>query len=251
MKIILMSKLIVFPLFFISQLGFVFSCGLNSNKMEEITQIDSIPRPPNISPKGILMNFGGGEIPVYAWAEYIGPLKYGAKIFPHIIGVRYYYQKSGDTDIVFYENLEYRNKLLRINLDSSAILPSYSISKLLLKHDNDTLYFFPVLEDSSLAETYKGVNYVRINSVKRSNENLLNYSGDISISIVFEKSNYLVRFNRRNNNFFKYKIGPQCEGPLSKISFLDKTDGNIYFLEKNCYLEPIDREEVLNEAYWK
>jgi hypothetical protein len=246
-----MDKLIVFTIFLISQLGFSISCRPNSNKMEEIAQKDSIPRPPIVSPKGILMNFGGGEIPVYAWAEYIGSLKCDNSIFPHIIGVKYYYPTSGKTDIMFYENMQYRKGLSKFKIDSSTILPSYSSSKLLFKFRSDTIVFFPVLEDSSLTETYKGLKYSRINTVKNSFENVFEYSGDVAISIVLEKGDYFVRFNRKNEDIFKYKMCPQCDGTLGKISFLNKTNGNIYFIEKNCYIEPVDRKKVLSEAYWK
>lgn len=241
-----MDKLSVAVLSLMMHFAFLnANCRCSPKKTDARIQTNSIPRPAGISPKAVFMNFGGDEIPVHAWAEYVGVYAQGKKKLSHLVGIRYYYSISGESDTVFYENLDYRNKMLKINIDSCTILPSYSTADLKFHYNSDTIIFFPVLEDTSLESIYKGIRYIRSSCVTKNQDGVLVYKGDISLSIDEDNSLYFVRFNRRNDEPFDYKLCSRCKETKGKVSFVDKTDGKIYLMERECYLEPLYKDNVL------
>jgi hypothetical protein len=215
-----MDKLSVVALSIMMHFAFINAiCRCSPKETDARIQTDSIPRPAGISPKAVFMSFGGDEIPVHVWAEYVGVYKQGKKKLSHLIGVRYYYSISGRSDTVFFENLGYRNNMLKINIDSSTILPSYSTAYLKFHYNSDTIIFFPVLEDTSLESIYKGVKYVRSSCVAKNQDGVLVYKGDIGLSIGGENSLYTVRFNRRNDEVFEYKLCSQCKETIGKAHY--------------------------------
>jgi hypothetical protein len=241
-----MDKLSIATLSLLLQFAFLNAfCRYFPKEKDTHIQADSIPRPAGVSPKAVFMNFGGDEVPVHAWVEYIGGYKQGRKKLSHLVGIRYYYSFSGKSDTVFYENLDYRGNILKIEIDSSIILPSYSTADLILNYNRDTIIFFPVLEDPSLESVYKNVRYVCLPSVSTNQDGVLVYNDYIGLSIDRTGNQYKVRFNRSNDEIFEYNICSQCKETTRKVSFVDKTDGKIYFIERECYLEPFDKDKVL------
>ena len=78
---------------------------------------------------------------------------------------------------------------------------------------------------------------------------VLRYNGGEGISIISKNNLYEIRFNRRNDAVFEYKMCAQCNGNLGEVSFLDKSNGRIYLVERDCYLEPLDRDKFFRDAY--
>lgn len=210
-------------------------------------------RPSDVSEKAALMEVGGEELPIYCWADPIGFFNKNDHSYSHIIGLRFKYIKSNKTDTVYYENMEVRNKKIKISMQEMEMLPSHSRSVIHIKNDNDTLTFFPVLEDETLKGVFNNITYKYLPVVNyNANISKLIYNGYVSINIDNLNNLYQVRLLRKNSVVFQYKLCKECLDHSLDLSFMDITDGKIYLINQDCYLEPLDRKallEFLQEEY--
>ncbi len=69
-----------------------------------------------------LLNYGSDVEPIMVWADYIGSLSKKGKVYSHIHGVQYFYEKAGKKDTVYYENIGLRNNTKSFDFKNCSIL---------------------------------------------------------------------------------------------------------------------------------
>lgn len=210
---------------------------------------DSIPKPNFLSNRAVILNFGGGEMPIYVWADASNYFENDSINYAHIIGIKYYYVSSGIIDTVYYENLKLRSGHVKINLSGIKILSTVSDAGLTISFNNDTLHLFRATQFNGLESLYEGKSYVRVPVVNSVSPIGLIYNGDISLYMENMDDTYCLVYVYKSGeklSTIKYRKYNACiVKKNAQVSFLDKTNGRIYFIEKECYIDPLDKASAL------
>ena len=206
---------------------------------------DTQKRPLFVSKRANLICFGSAQEPRMVWAEYIGPFQKNEKVYSHIYMVKYYYTNPSKTDTVFYENLEIRNKLINPDWEIYKIA-DHQIDEgtILITNGKDTIDLFSVLQTEKYNEEYKGTKFTNIPSVREVENGSLIATSFVEYNLKIENNKQYV-LTLRNGTKIHYRLCAECKVDPEEISFMNREDGRIYFIERNCYLELTDGDDVV------
>jgi hypothetical protein len=223
-----------------------FCCNSSVKSEGHATVQDSIKRPANISPNASLINPGepeGEGMPVYQWVEYAGKLVYDGKEHSHIYGFKYFNDKGSLLSTVYYENMEIRGGKKDFDASKSKVLLYPGDATIQLSNEADTLLFFHVLESDEFKRTYQGLAYTRMPAVyfETNYDTGFRSADDVEFNIDTEGGKYFVTFT---GTTVPFKLSSSCNGEPGKVSFLNYKEGRIYFIEKECYLELVNSEDI-------
>lgn len=210
---------------------------------------DTIARPAGIAMDASLVNIGTAEEPIWRWYEYIGALKYKGKVYSHIHGFRACNADQPNfIDTTYYENMDLRRKNRQFDFTGYKVLEDYT--DIVIMNGKDSITLFPVLEDSSMF-------------VGRKNDTLL-----VAVpSISFKEGGYMLddyidcKLKMDENRSFQLllfggkRVSYVLKGDLPEwpqlISFIDKENGNLYFIDTTYHLELMNKADLvmLNRQY--
>jgi len=223
----------------------IFFCNssVKSTDENEKPMQDSLKRPTGVSNKATLINLGSEDMPVYQWVEYGGKLNHNNTTYPHVYGFKYFDAKGKLLSTVYYENMEIRNGRKDFDANNSKILPYPGDATIQITNGTDTLLFFHVLESDEFKRTHKGIEYIRMPAIyyETNYDNGFVSDEDIEFNITEEKGIYTVIFTGVT---IPFKLSSSCSGVPSKVSFLNEQEGRIYFVERECYLELVNSEDI-------
>jgi hypothetical protein len=203
---------------------------------------DTLLRPANVSLDAKLLNLGSDDEPLFAWTQTLGSLKINNLIYPYILCVKYTF-KSGMEQTSCYENLELRLGKKKINWGGFKILRFPFSGNIKISDGKDTLYLFEVLVEKTWVEKKKSV-YTDVATVKTVADGSLLSTKDLACNLVDNgNGNFLLILD--NGMKLKYKVN-QSGGVNNKtISFINRDNGNVYFIDKSCFLKLLDTNDLL------
>jgi hypothetical protein len=229
---------------------FAWSCQASftntDSAQDTMMKKDTIVRPAHISPQAKLINLGFVDAPVYVWIEYIGCYDNGGVVYQHIFGIKHTYVNSNKVDTLYYE---FENS--RINPSKFGNLKDYEITPypgdLTYKlTNNQKMLLFNVMQLSDSRQIIKGKEWqmaVPTTEINRHGEKVSGVqahvhiekeNGDIYlVSLIDDKGMRTLHFQKRGD----------CSID-SKISYLDKQEGRLYFVPKDCYLEILEKGDL-------
>jgi hypothetical protein len=243
-----MNTKLVNMMFFIIIMATAFShinCMSNgSNKKDQAPEhAYTMTRPVYVPGDATLLRFGSAQEPRLVWAEYAGPYRNEGKVYNHIFGVRYFYN-TNEVDTLFYENFDIRNgkktfdplvyKMLYAQVDESAL----TIAK-----NGDTLDVFEAVHGGP-GPMSNGVQMVNVPSVKKAIDNLTYVAGSWITSYLKKEGQSGYSLLLEGGEKIPYRLCDGCHGDPSVIRFINVEDGRVYFIEKDCWMEVIDRKDV-------
>jgi len=224
----------------------VFFCNSSVKSSDEVeaTKQDTLKRPATVSKHATLINLGFDDSPVYQWVEYAGKLKMEDKSYTHIYGFKYFDAQGKFLHTRYYENMEIRNGTKEFDATTQVeISPFPGDATIHVSNGADSLLFFHVLESDEFKRTYEGIEYVRMPAIYyETNYNTGFTSGeDVEFNIKREKDFYTVTFT---GTAILFKLCSACKTEPTQVSFLNEQEGRIYFVERECYLELINNEDI-------
>lgn len=230
----------------------VFSCNgsTKSSKEEQSTihdviEQDSIKRPKNVPKQATLINLGFDDLPSYQWVGYSGKLIKDDKVYPHIYGFKYFDIEGKFLHTQYYENLEIRSGSKNFDVSEIKVLPFPGDATIQLSNDTDTLLFFHVLESDEFKRTHKGIEYNRMPTIYEDyNGNGFASGEDLEFNIRKDQDLFIVTFTAKGILEIPFKLNSTCGQEPSIVSFMNREEGKIYFIEKGCYMEPVRIEDV-------
>lgn len=224
----------------------VFFCNSSTKSSDEVVEAekqDTLKRPANVSRHATLINLGFGDSPVYQWVEYSGKLNLNGKAYPHIYEFKYFDSNGKFLYTQHYENIEIRNGNKDFDATNCKVVPYPGDATIQVINDVDTLLFFHVLESDELKRTYNGIEYVRMPAIYYETNYNTGFTSDedVEFNIKKDKETYIVTFT---GTAVPFKLSSSCKEEPSKVSFLNEQEGRIYFIEKDCYLELMNSEDI-------
>lgn len=237
------NKIIISSILF-SLSSTVFSCSSSVKSSDEEVKQDTVKRPASVSRGATLINLGFDDTPVFMWVEYSGKLNLNNKTYPHIYGFKYFDAQGKFLYARYYENMEIRNGTKEFDATPQIeISPFPGDATIHGSNGKDSLLFFHVIESSEFKRIYEGVEYVDMPAVYLETRygNGFVSDEDVEFNIRKEKDIYTVTFT---GTAIPFKLCSACKTEPSKVSFLNEQEGRIYFVERECYLEPVNSEDL-------
>lgn len=223
----------------------VFFCNSSVKSSDEVetAKQDTLKRPVNVSKHATLINLGFEDLPAYMWVEYSGKLKQNGQTYPHIYEFKYFDKDGKLSYIEYYENMEIRNGSKEFDASQSKVLPFPGDATIQVSNSRDSLLFFHVLESDEFKRNYNGIEYIRMPAVYLETKygNGIVSHEDVEFNIKKDKDVYTVTFT---GTPIAFKLCSACKTEPSKVSFLSEQEGRIYFVEKECYLELVNSEDI-------
>lgn len=231
------------------------SCSVEEGKSDKNTieksQEKSISRPFHLSDDARLINLGFIDSPSYNWVEYIGNYSEKGKVYPYLYQFKYSNEFGGNADTLTYEwNLgRNSNQLILDNFNDYTFIPFPANGTIKLSKDSQEFILFEVLEFHKFDRPFKDDFYFRIPTVKIHSvhpEHGLVSDDDIEINIKkTQEGFYKIKFiDIKGVKEFLYQKNNDCKEPTSIISYLNKENGNIYYIQNDCYLELINLHKL-------
>lgn len=230
---------------------FVWSCQASFTNTDSAQDMemkkDTIVRPDHVSSKAKLINLGFVDAPVYVWIEYIGNYIENGKMYNHIHGIKHTYTNVNLIDTAYYEHDDGRTiDTIENRFKEFKIIPYPGDGTYKLVDGNDSLLLFNVMQLIDSQQVVKGKEWQMAVPTTRINHNGEKVSG-AEAHVHLEKENddiYLVSLiddkGMRTLRFQKYG---DCSLD-TKLSYLDRQEGKLYFVPKDCYLEILDKENL-------
>lgn len=231
---------------------FVWSCqsnftNTNSAQDAEIKK-DTIARPDHVSPQAKLIDLGFVDAPSYAWIEYVGFYKDKHRVHPHILGIKHTNVYPGgypeQVDTIYYEFDSSRTQpSASSDLKDYEIIPYPGNGTYKLINRDDSLLLFNVMQLNDSRQIIKGKEWQMAVPTTEINSHGETVSG-VEAHIHLEKEYgdiYLVSLiddkGLRSLHFQKFG---DCLIE-TKLSYLDRQHGKLYFVPRDCYLEILDK----------
>ncbi len=204
---------------------------------------DSIPRPENVSPRASLIDLGFVELPVYKWVQIDGNLSINGERYDHILKLLFFNVDGSKVDTVFYESRSLRKEGLKFNFDSDYRVERFP-GDLTLKitTEESSIVVFRVMDNGRFKTVYKGMEYSRLPTTS-----LRESTGDL---VSDEKIRYNLKKSTKGFivTYFgvplEYEFSSGCPSSPELVSYMDRSNGNIYFVEKGCFLKLVNPKDV-------
>ncbi|WP_338813083.1 hypothetical protein V9L05_17240 [Bernardetia sp. Wsw4-3y2] len=143
---------------------------------------------------------------------------------------------------MYYENMQSRKgKVFDLKNSQISLYPGNTTLQIIT--EKDTLLFFSVLELKELRNWRDSLEYLRIPSIYYNEDSLLVAGEDIRLHISEkQKRDYIVYIDYEH--IIPYRLCSDCKSLPTEISFFNRENGNIYFIERSCYLELIYKTDL-------
>ena len=219
-------------------------CKGGGNKNDSTSEnADTVKRPSYVPSDATLLRFGSEQEPRLVWADYVGHYRNGQKVYEHILGVRFFYN-SKSVDTFFFENFDIRNgkktfdpkayKLLYAQIDEGTLT---------IANDGDTLHIFSAVHGGP-GPISNGVQMINVPSIQLTNNNQYYIAGSWITSYLKNEGKGLYSLILEGGEKIAYRLNNGCEEGPSVMSFINVEDGKVYFIEKSCWLEIVDTNNV-------
>lgn len=223
----------------LSSILFSISC---SNAQTEIRDKkmskDTSQRPTGMTHQAVLLNFGSEDEPIMVWADYAGNFRKDGKKYSHIYAVRYYYVKAEMNDTLYYENMGLRNRSNQFDFKNSTILNYPGEATIKVSKGVNEVLLFNAIESDDFAREHRGIVFKRMPTISLNNGN---YVGDVELEFSLNDiGNRFFEMTLNDGSRVKYKLSGECKEKNPLCSFLNRQDGRIYFVDRDCYLELVN-----------
>lgn len=204
---------------------------------------DTLPaRPVSVPSSSTRINLGFDDQPVYMWVNYSGEVSINRETYNHIYGFTFWDVSGALVDTFLYEFNGGRDSPPLSSINKYIISPYPGDATLLLSNGSDSIIFYRVNGLKKEYRNFKGNQYVQSKSV-----NVNQFSdlvSDFSVEIYIESTRiegiYLVKIIGNSGIIsWKAKLFGSCFPILSDLSFIDLSDGTIYFYKRDCILSKI------------
>lgn len=222
------------------------SCSGQNKEKPSTLDIDNTMKSQEISkiPKDAFqMNMNFDDNPVWVWAKYDHNLNVKNIKYNHIYGINYYDEEEGYFETLYYEKDREGKSRDSINFSNYIIKPYPGNGTLQLIGKNaDTLLLFNVLENKTLSGSFKGKKYQRIPTVNinSKNEKVSDYDVRINYDLKEKPFYEITIISDEGVDTFIFKSNCDLKNDDFVISYYDLTNGRVYLLGKDCYLEKTD-----------
>lgn len=235
-----MKSLLILAAYLSINLGCINS---NSNQNEPIIR-DTLQRPPQFSEKASLLNYGSDVEQIPVWAEYLGPLTIDGKTYSHIPGIKYFWVKANKADTMYYENLDLRTGKKEFGFKNCKISDSSGGgANVQLLNAKESIWLFYVLETNEFNREYKGIEFKNMPAIRTHPVNGI-VSADLIEFNLTRKSNTDYVLTVTDGSKLLYRLSSTCKEEPTMTSFLNRQDGRIYFINRDCYLELVNKEDI-------
>jgi hypothetical protein len=231
--------------FLVSAFWLNMACENNesASRQETTMKMDTLKRPASVSQNATLINFGSSDEPIPVWAEYIGPLSVSGKQYAHIAGIKYHYVKANQTETVYYENMQLRDGSRSFDFKNSKVGNVPGRTEALLISGRDSLWLFYVLETDEFNREHKGIQFTRMPTIRIDATNYPLPDDLIEYNLKQEnETQYTLTLT--DGSKVSYKLSSGCKEKPEKLSYLNKQTGVIYFINKDCYLEIVNKDDL-------
>jgi hypothetical protein len=232
-------------LFFIllSSLSFNLGCSNAQIEMQDKKiSTDTLQRPAGMTQQAVLLNFGSEDEPIMVWADYAGNFKNNGNEYSHIHGVWYYYVKADKNDTVYYENMELRSRAKQFDFKKCSILNYPGEATIKVSNGKEDVLLFNVIESDEFAREHRGIVFKRIPTIALNNGN---NTADVELEFnLKEIGNGTFEMTLNDSSKIKYQMSADCKVKNPLCSFLNRQDGRIYFVDRDCYLELVNKDDV-------
>lgn len=224
---------------------------IESNREGLEVSKSSVKRPIDVPESASLINLGFEDQPVYCWVFYDGTLQLEDVFHDHIAKFLFKYE-DGALESKYYEYIGNRTEDSRKTLENYDIFPYPGDKTMMLissenkiSREKDTVLIYQVLEIKEFENMLKGKLYKRLPSVSLDNNGKKISDYDVRIHITMKGDSLFTvslisEDGTRNGLLYKLSLGcEEVEAFDEKLSYLDRNNGKIYFIEKDCYLEPL------------
>lgn len=212
---------------------------------------DTIVRPDHVSSQAKLINLGFVDAPSYVWIEYVGFYKDKHRVHSHILGIKHTninpdgYPEQVDT--LYYEFDSGRVQPSAFgDLKDYEIIPYPGNGTYKLINENDSLLLFNVMQLSDSRQVIKGKEWQMAVPTTEINRHGEKVSG-VQAHMHLEKENddiYLVSLiDDKGMRTLRFQKFGNCSID-TKLSYLDKQEGKLYFVPKDCYLEILEKDDL-------
>jgi len=216
--------------------------GNKHNEYKKTLNPDTTNRPANISKQATLINFGGDDMPVLVWVEYVGPLIDNGKEYSHIQGIKFSYVKQRRSYTEYYENQELRSTARKFNFKASRVLEFPGEANIHLVNGKDSILMFHVLGNES-RRVHRGMEFKNMSTISLNEFGEYVADTDMEFNIKRDdKGMYILTLN--NGSRVMYKNVSMCKVSEESVSFLDRENGRIYLLDRRCYLELVNKDDA-------
>lgn len=230
-------------LILLSSLSFSFGCSNAQTEMKDKKiNTDTLQRPAGMTQQAVLLNFGSEEEPIMVWAEYAGTFKNDGKEYSHIHGVRYHYVKADKNDTIYYENMELRSRVKQFDFKKCSILNYPGEATIKVSNGKEDLLLFNVIESDEFAREHRSTIFKRIPTIALNNGN---NTADVELEFNLKQiGNGIFEMTLNDGSKIKYQMSAECKIKNPLCSFLNRQDGRVYFVDTDCYLELVNKEDV-------
>ncbi|WP_295794148.1 hypothetical protein [Mucilaginibacter sp.] len=203
---------------------------------------DTLKKPSYVPANATLLNLGSSVEPLFAWVELVGPLNKNGKIYSHILEVRYYF-KSGINQTCYYENLEIRTNKKGVDFSDFKPLEFPFSGNIKISKGKDTLLLFEVLAPKEV-EIKDNISFINVATIRNTESGRLLSTRDLQCNLSDDgDGNFSLML--REGIKIKYKMGQSHILSSKSISFINRENGNIYFLGKPDFLQLVDSKDVV------
>ncbi|NDV65336.1 hypothetical protein D0T60_08785 [Bacteroides sp. 224] len=208
---------------------------------------DTINRPDYVSSKATYIIEVGGEVtndePCFIyWVEYLGSATINDKVYPYIKKILVYYSKH-EIDTMYLENPDIRNGKIKIDDQKAYITPV---------SNGDGLHEISIVNGKDTIKVHESYGFgkdERISSFKFDKElNKMRFNGYRECSITVENGEITLHYE----GDIKYKLSKDCkleDVKTENMCYMDDDNGKIYFLERDCFIEPVNPEDWYSSLY--
>ncbi|MBX2924074.1 MAG: hypothetical protein KF746_17880 [Chitinophagaceae bacterium] len=235
-----MMKLFIILL---SSLSFNLGCSNAQTEMKDKKiNTDTLQRPAGMTQQAALLNFGSDDEPIMVWADYVGTFKNDGKEYSHIHGVHYHYVKADKSDTVYYENMDLRNGVRKFDFTNYSILNYPGEATIKVSNSKDSFLLFSVLESTEFDRIHRGIKFTNMPTIEKRNGALMH---DVELEFnLKEIGNGIFEMTLNDGTKIKYRISSGCKVKKPLCSFLNRQDGKVYFVDADCYLELVNKDDV-------
>ncbi len=208
---------------------------------------DILVKPSHVAASAKLINLGFADVPVYVWIEFIGHYKEKRQIYDHIYGIKHTYYNQNHVDTSFYETaFSRRSHLSEDGINNANLVPYPGDVTYGLIHRRDTTFLFIVMQkDTQVIDGKTWQMNLPLVKLHNKGEKISNDAVDVRIDTIKDDVFLVSLIGERGKKKIKFKLHGDCAID-TRMSYLDQSEGRIYFVPKDCYLELVDKRDIVH-----
>lgn len=138
--------------------------------------------------------------------------------------------------------MELRNRSMKFDFKNRSILNYPGKATIQISNKKDSLLLFHVLESDEFAREHKEIEFKRMPTIALDNNR---YLADDDMEFNLKKlKDGKYELTLSDTSKVEYKACSNCNITNQEISFLNRQDGRIYFVDQDYYLELVNKDDV-------